>query len=133
MIANKPPVQATRKLVAWWARGCGLLAGLAPPHAFTLTGWHTGHALACSGMQTANACFLGHSMGIEIYKYQPLPRMFRAPKPSKENKQKPQSFPLNMSNRLQHGRTETTLIHAYMCMCTEGESMFKHGGEILFL
>lgn len=59
--------------------------------------------------------------------------MFRAPKPSKESKQKPQSFPLNMSNRLQHGRIETTLIHAYMCMCTEGESMFKHGGEILFL
>jgi hypothetical protein len=59
--------------------------------------------------------------------------MFQAPKPSKKSKQKPQSFSLNMSNRLQHGRTETTLIRVHVQGSTEGKSMFKHGKEILFL
>ena len=59
--------------------------------------------------------------------------MFQAPKPSKKSKQKPQSFSLNLSNRLQHRRPETTLIRVHVQGSTEGKGMFKHGREILFL
>ena len=59
--------------------------------------------------------------------------MFQAPKPSKKSKQKPQSFSLNMSSCQESKASKTTLIRVHVQSSTEGESMFKHGREILFL